>query len=128
MKFLVRMLFRGARLILGPVMLAYERIAAPKGIIRTPEAQARIDALTQGMTLYQYKTCPFCIKVRHTLARLSLNIKTRDAQNNAAYREELRSMGGRVKVPCLRIDDADGNSEWLYESEAIKRYLSALVG
>jgi hypothetical protein len=31
--------------------------------------------------------------------------------------------GGQVKVPCLRITNADGNVEWMYESDDIISYL-----
>ncbi|MGO3768913.1 MAG: glutathione S-transferase N-terminal domain-containing protein, partial [Vreelandella alkaliphila] len=31
--------------------------------------------------------------------------------------------GGKVKVPCLKINHEDGREEWLYESDAINRWL-----
>lgn len=40
----------------------------------------------------------------------------------AAYRELIQK-GGRSMVPCLRIQQDNGNEIWLYESLAIIDYL-----
>lgn len=37
--------------------------------------------------------------------------------------EELLIGGGDLKVPCLRIEDAEGDVRWLYESGEIVGYL-----
>jgi glutathione S-transferase len=73
--------------------------------------------------LYQFKTCPFCIKVRQELRRLSLDIECLDAQHDQGNRDDLERGGGRVMVPCLKISDASGASQWLYESGKIIEYL-----
>ena len=127
MKLFFRYFFKTVRIVLGPFLLAWEKLTTSKGIVRSPEAQARVDALTRNLTLYQYKTCPFCMKVRRELARLSLRVDRRDAQHDDASRRELEQQGGQIKVPCLRITDADGRHTWLYESGAIIRYLSELA-
>jgi hypothetical protein len=31
--------------------------------------------------------------------------------------------GGAIKVPCLKISDAQGNTQWMYESSIINAYL-----
>ncbi len=54
--------------------------------------------------------------------RLNLRVETRDAKRDEAHRATLLNQGGRVKVPCLRIEK-DGVVEWLYESNAIIAYL-----
>lgn len=122
MKWLIRTFFKTVRALLGPVMLLWEKLSAPKGMVRSPEQQQRVDAETRNLTLYQFRTCPFCIKVRRTIKRLSLNIETRDAQRPGEYREELLRNGGAVKVPCLRVVEGQGE-RWLYESGAIIAYL-----
>ena len=76
-----------------------------------------------NLKLYQFKTCPFCIKVKRNNKRLSLKIETRDAQHNSTHREELLQGGGQVKVPCLKITDDKGNQSWMYESNEIMQYL-----
>lgn len=124
MKILIRYFFKTVRIILGPFLLAWERLTTPRGIVRSPDVQARLDAAARNLTLYQYRTCPFCMKVRRELARLSLRIEKRDAQHDPAARRELERQGGQIKVPCLRIAEADGRHTWLYESAAIIRYLN----
>ena len=104
-------------------MLLWEFATTPKGIVRTPEVQQKVDLQTKNLALYQFKTCPFCIKVRRVINGLSLKIELRDAQNNAQHREALLQGGGRIKTPCLRITDEAGNSQWMYESADIIQYL-----
>jgi glutaredoxin len=123
MKSLVRLFFKVLRVVLGPFMLLWEWLTRPKGIVRTPEAQAEIDRQCRNLVIYQFRTCPFCIKVRQEMRRLSLNIQLLDAQPEGRHRTDLLRGGGRVMVPCLRITDAAGNSEWLYESDKIIDYL-----
>lgn len=123
MRWLIRTFFRTLRLVLGPVLLLKERLTAPAGLVRSPEAQEEVDRQCRGLVLYQFKTCPYCIKVRQEMRLLSLAIELRDAQHDAGHREALEQGGGRGQVPCLRIDDGQGNSRWLYESADIVAYL-----
>jgi hypothetical protein len=57
------------------------------------------------------------------MRRLSLNIDRLDAQHDASHREALVRGGGKAKVPCLKITDPSGKSEWLYESGEIVAFL-----
>jgi len=124
MKLFFRYFFRTLRFILGPILLIWEAISAPKAIIRTPEAQKLIDEKTKYLAMYQYPTCPFCIKVRRQIKRLALNIELRDARSAEEFRLELLNQGGKAQVPCLKITNPQSNqSEWLYESDAINSYL-----
>jgi glutathione S-transferase len=104
-------------------MLLWEFASRPKGLVRPPAEQAKVDLQCRDLTLYQYQTCPFCIKVRQEMRALSLNIEKRDAQQPGANRDELVRGGGQAKVPCLKITDQAGNSQWLYESGKIMDYL-----
>jgi len=123
MRFLVRTFFKTLRLVLGPLMLLWEFITRPQGVVRPPELQQKINEECRKLVLFQFKTCPFCIKVRQELRRLSLNIATLDAQHDAGNRNDLIQGGGEAKVPCLRITDASGTIQWMYESGAIINYL-----
>lgn len=111
------------RWILGRIILLLDAITAPKGIVRDSAAQQEIDKATANMSMYQFKACPFCVKVRRELKRHSLDIELRDAQNNTEIKAELTREGGRHKVPCLRIEKPDNSVEWLYESNDIIAYL-----
>lgn len=128
MRILIRYFFRGVRLVLAPVMLISEKLSTPKSVERTPDEQATVDQACQSLALYQFRTCPFCIKVRKEIARLGLNIETRDAQLDPAHKQALQEGGGKVKVPCLKINHEDGRQEWLYESDAINHWLHQRFG
>lgn len=115
--------FKMLRLILGPFMLLKERLTRPQGVVRAAAEQARVDAACQKLALYQFNTCPFCIKVRQEMRRLSLTVALRDAQHSAENRRILLAQGGNIKVPCLKITNEHGNAKWLYDSSAIVAYL-----
>jgi glutaredoxin len=123
MRWAIRIFFRTLRFVLIPFVLLWEVVTTPKGITRAPAEQQRIDEQTRSLALYQFKTCPFCIKVRREIRRLSLNIELRDAQHDEQHRAALLQGGGSLQVPCLKITDAQGNSQWMYESGEINAYL-----
>lgn len=125
MKTIVRTFFKTLRLVLGPFVLLWEWLRRPRGVVREPAAQATVNLQCASLVLYQYTTCPFCIKVRQEMRRLSLPIERRDAQKDPAHRQALLQGGGAAKVPCLKITDAAGQSQWLYDSAAIIDYLRA---
>lgn len=128
MRIFLRYFFRTLRLLLTPFVLLWERLTTPKGIERSPEAQRQIDAQTAQLALYQFRSCPFCIKVRREMRRLSLNIELRDAQHDAQHRTALQRGGGKPQVPCLRIKEENGQESWLYESDAIIQWLRQRFG
>ena len=113
------------RLILGKLILLLNWLFTPSSIRRDPAMQASIDQETALLTLYQYRACPFCVKVRRAMKRHALYIETRDVKRNEAARLELLAGGGALKVPCLRIETEQGPVEWLYESTDIIHYLES---
>lgn len=123
MKAFIRLFFKTLRVLLGPVMVLWEVLSRPRAVKRVPALQAQIDGQCKDITLYQFKTCPFCIKVRKEVHRLALPIERRDAQHNEANRAELLHGSGLTKVPCLRIADKDGKVQWMNDSSAIIAYL-----
>ncbi len=128
MKTFIRAFFRTLRTVLGPFMLLKERLTQPRGLQREPAAQATVDLQCQSLALYQFSTCPFCIKVRQEMRRLSLPIEKRDAQHNSTNRDALLQGSGTSKVPCLKITDSQGQTQWLQDSSAIVTYLRAQFG
>lgn len=122
MRIILRYFFRTLRLILTPIVLLVEKLTTPKGQSRSDEAQQQVDEACKSLALYQFAACPFCVKVRKEIARLNLSIELRDAKNNEQHRQELLDGGGRVKVPCLRIEQ-DDKVQWMYESDDINQYL-----
>jgi glutaredoxin len=134
MRLFIRLFFRFIRLVLTPFMLLAEWLTTPKAVSRSAEQQAIADLACQQLALYQFAACPFCINVRKEIARLGLTIEKRDAQHNPLHRKTLHDNGGKIKVPCLRINSvvteahtegqaAAQQEQWLYESAAIIQYL-----
>lgn len=111
------------RFILGKLILLLNWVFTPRSVQRDPQSQAQVDSDVAQLTLYQYEACPFCVKVRRSMKRQNLKIETRDIKRNDIAREELMAGGGDLKVPCLRIEDGDKPSQWMYESGDIISYL-----
>lgn len=128
MKVVVRLFFRTLRAVLGPFMLLGNRLTRPRGVVRPPAEQQAVDARTRSLALYHFPTCPFCLKTRRTMQRLSLDIELRNVRNDEAHRAALIGGGGKPQVPCLRIATAGGETTWLYESDAINAWLNREFG
>jgi len=75
--------------------------------------------------LFYFTTCPYCIVVRLTLWWLGIKIPLRDILFHPKNQSELIAGGGKAQVPCLRIENKNGEVKWLYESIDIIRYLKA---
>ena len=117
------MIIKALRIGLGQLIVLLDLITRPRRLKRTAEAQAAVAQAASGLALYQFHACPFCVKTRRTLHRLNLPVALRDAKNDAQHRQALLEQGGKIKVPCLRIED-NGQSHWLFESKAIIAYLN----
>ena len=74
MRFCIRLFFKGLRFVMGPVVLLWEIATRPNGLIRAPALQAGVDQQCRSLVLYQYRTCPFCFKVRQEIRRFSLKV------------------------------------------------------
>ena len=110
------------RFVLGKLILFFSAIFSPTPIVRNTLDQQKIIAATVGFSLYQFEACPFCVKVRRSLARQNIHIPIRDAKIEP-YRSELLNGGGKVQTPCLRIDRGGNDVQWLYESKDIIAYI-----
>ncbi len=73
--------------------------------------------------LYYFVTCPYCWIVRLYMLWKGIRLPLRESMFSARNRDELVAGGGKFQVPCLRIENEDGSTEWLYESLDIVRYL-----
>ena len=116
---------KSIRWLLGKLVLFYDAVVPVRALVRRSDAeQARVDAQTASMALYQFTACPFCVKVRRAARALNLRLEIRDALRDPTSRKELLERGGKSKVPCLRITE-NGQDTWMYESSEIVRYLHA---
>lgn len=116
---------KAIRAILKPILLLFEKVTAPKAMVRAPDAQAKVDLEAAKLVIYQFEACPFCIKVRQGVRRLGLKIELRNVNDNEQFEKELVAGGGELQVPCLRIQKDDGSVQWMYESSDILRYLES---
>jgi glutaredoxin len=128
MKPLIRLFFRTLRAILGPFLLLGNWLTRPKGVVRPAAKQQAVDARTRNLALYHFPTCPFCLKTRRVIRRLSLDIELRNARSDETHRAALIAGGGKPQVPCLLITDANGQQTWLYESDEINAWLNREFG
>ncbi len=69
--------------------------------------------------LYQFQTCPFCIKVRKKLDQLGLEYETIDVPKDRSKRTKIKELSGQIKVPVLQ--DTDGTV--VNDSKKIIEYL-----
>lgn len=100
-----------------------EKLLTGECIERTEAEQRVVDKETRHLSLYHFPTCPYCLRVRRVIRKLKLEIELRDINRVRGYRTELMTGGGYSMVPCLRIEDSEGNVRWLYESSDINRFL-----
>ena len=118
MRFFLRLLREGS----GRVLILIDWLLKPSVVKRNDEEQAKVDQETKILKLYQFYACPFCVKTRRAIKRLNLKVETRDAQTAGQFRKELEISGGKIKVPCLKLEGA-GEATWIYESNDIIKYL-----
>ena len=118
MRFFLRLLREGS----GRVLILIDWLFKPSVVKRNDEEQAKVDQATKILKLYQFYACPFCVKTRRAIKRLNLKVETRDAQTAGQFRKELEISGGKIQVPCLKLEGA-GEATWIYESNDIIKYL-----
>jgi len=81
-------------------------------------------AKLKNLALYHYDSCPFCAKTRQAISKLGLNVELRNIQTSPQHRNDLHHGGKKTQVPCLRIEQTNGDSQWLYESDDIINFLA----
>ena len=118
MRFFLRLLREGS----GRILILIDWLFKPSVVKRSDEEQVKVDLETKTLKLYQFYACPFCVKTRRAIKRLNLKVETRDAQTAGQFRKELEISGGKIKVPCLKLEGA-GEATWIYESNDIIKYL-----
>ena len=109
--------------VFGNLLRVGNYLTLPKPIQRLPKEQELIDKKTMDLSLYDFSTCPFCIKVRRFMHENNIHIEILDAANNETHKSDLLAYGGKQQVPCLRIPKQGSDDIWLYESDDIISYL-----
>ena len=119
----MKILLKIIRWIVGRLILFVNTLTQPKKAVREPVEQEQVNQEGKKLSLYQFKACPFCVKVRRAMVRLNVPIICKDVKGDCQVQEELLRGGGKVKTPCLRIEQEDGSIQWMYESSDIVAYL-----
>ena len=115
------------RVLFGNLLRVINYITLPKPIKRKASVQATIDKVTKDLSLYQFVTCPFCIKVTRFMHSNAINIELKDTQKDDHHKSDLITFGGKQQVPCLRVAQKERTDIWLYESDEIIKYLKKNV-
>lgn len=116
------MFVKALRVGLGQLIVLGDALTRPRPQQRSAQGQATVNTEAAALSLYQFHACPFCVKTRRAMHRLNVPVTLHDAKNDPQAREQLLAGGGKVKVPCLRIEEA-GGTRWMYESSEIIAYL-----
>jgi len=114
------------RVVLGFVLVTLDKLFSPKPLRITEEQKQFILNNSSKLELFEFNACPFCIKVRRYMKKNNIILQLRDAKNNSDHRSELLNNGGKVQVPCLKINKEEP-AQWLYESSDIIKYLEKEV-
>ncbi|MFB6080386.1 MAG: glutathione S-transferase N-terminal domain-containing protein [Haloferacaceae archaeon] len=78
------------------------------------------------LVLYELPGCPYCAKVKETLADLDLDYESRDVPRSHGARTEVEEVSGQTGVPVL-VDEAN-DVEGMAESDDIVAYLEETYG
>ncbi len=116
------MLIKLLRNAAGSLIVLVNWLTKPKSIERSEEQQLKAQDAMKGLSLYQLFACPFCVKTRRALHRLNVDVEIKDIGKQPQFRTELEQGGGKVMVPCLKIEE-EGGVRWLYESSDIIEFL-----
>ena len=116
------MLLKFLRNAIGFLIVLISWMTKPKAVSRSEQDQVIVQKTMEGLSLYQLFACPFCVKTRRALHRLNIDIDIKDIGKNKKFRGELEQGGGKVQVPCLRIEE-EGQVRWMYESNDIVEFI-----
>lgn len=118
----MRLIINLIRNLLGVIIAFFDVLTRGAKLKRSPEKQQQVEQELQGLSLYQFFACPFCIKTRRAMHKMNLPVEKRSVSSGSPYRDELLIEGGKIQTPCLRIE-TEGEVRWLYDSSEIIQYL-----
>jgi hypothetical protein len=95
----------------------------PEPIVRTEQEQKLLAPALKMLRLYDYRSCPKSLKLRHEIHRLNLDIEYCDIRDCQVHRDNLVAQYGRMHAPCLRIEEQHG-VRWLDDCDQIIQYLN----
>jgi len=119
---MLKLILKITRLLIGNLIIIANTCLPPQQIKRSKEDQAKADQRAKQLQLYQFHLCPFCVKVRRQINALNIKIDLKNVNKDTNLENELIQLGGKRKVPCLRVEE-NNSIKWLYESSDINTFL-----
>ena len=85
----------------------------------------KVNASMDGLILYKFDRCPYCVRVFKAIQRLDCadKIELRDTLEDPKWKSDLLARTGKTQVPCLFIEGAA-----LFESLDIIAFLEEKFG
>ena len=91
------------RFFVGRILLLLNAVFKPKALPRTEAEIIQLKQDAQGLSLYQFEACPFCIKVRRALTRLGVTIPIYDVKRSRSMSESSSSVVDDGKYPACAL-------------------------
>ncbi len=118
----IQMLKKAYRRALATFLGLIDWLFRPEPIERSEEEMKKLAKLTSSLALYDYKGCLASRLPRREITRLNIDIETRDISKCSIHQDKLLAEFGKLKAPCLRIEEK-GQISWVDEPEEIVQYL-----
>jgi glutaredoxin len=80
-----------------------------------------------GFYIISLSCLSFCVKVRRVIKKYNLSLRLVDPRNCNTEMQDLMKGGGKLKVPCLRIQNNKEGTIWMYESSSIISFLESQI-
>mmetsp|Transcript_18248 Transcript_18248/g.33750 ORF Transcript_18248/g.33750 Transcript_18248/m.33750 type:complete len:290 (-) Transcript_18248:48-917(-) len=115
-------------------VLIVQAVIRPSAVFGVAQGFRQSRRPEQVLELYEFHGCPFCLRVRETIAVLGLDVKvypcpkttlSRGTSEGSRYRGKVKELGGKVQFPLL-VDR--NNDVVMHESEEIVKYLWKTYG
>ena len=93
------------RFILGRIILFLDWLTSPRP---NKISRTELDAIhnkVKNMTIYEFRACPFCVRVRRFMKKNNINITQRMLEE--VFLTEFIDGGGKLQVPCLKTGDSN---------------------
>ena len=79
--------------------------------------------MNEKLILYLRDYCGYCTMVQDVISELEVDVEERNIWENDTWQNELIASQGSPTVPVLCRITAEGEIQWLPESDRIIRYL-----
>ncbi|OBX33753.1 hypothetical protein A8U91_02795 [Halomonas elongata] len=86
--------------LLAPLTWVSRKLGPAPEVHRDAETQAEVDRACEALALYQFWSCPYCVRVRREITRLALTIEIRDTRLDPSIVERCWKAAARRRCPA----------------------------